>query len=94
MQTSEISDTSPTCEEVQKDIIKLKNNKASSMDNIPVAYLKCAEKIFYRATHPLIEVICRADDIPNGQAVIVLIYRKGDRMKCANYRGITLLNTR
>lgn len=95
VQTAELPDTVPTFEEVQKAISKLKNNKAPGSDKIPAECIKCGGETLYQAIHHLIEAVWNAEEVPREwkEGVIVPIFKKGDRMKCSNYRGITLLNT-
>lgn len=80
----------PTLPEVQDAIRSLKNNKATSPDGIPTEILKEGGP----------ELLCRQEVWEKGElpselrdAVIVTIFKKGDKADCGNCRGISFLST-
>jgi len=75
-------------------IVGLNNWEALGSDNIPAELLKCGDK---RLQH-LIFKLCdkRTEErmpISWHEAVIIPLHKKGDKMECDHYRGISLLNT-
>ena len=84
----------PSQEEIEKAIWNLKTNKAPGEDNIITGLIKNAGRELKERLHTLICVIWRHEKMPDDWRVglIVPIFKKGDKMKCENYRGITLLN--
>lgn len=85
----------PTLEEVAKAIRKLKNNKAPGIDNLPGELFKHGGEALALVMHRLIESIWRTEALPEEWQVSIIhpIHKKGDRLKCENYRGISLLST-
>lgn len=86
----------PSEEEVKTAIQKLKNNKASGIDNIPPELIKCNINMSSRYLTPIIQDIWRTGTIPDSwkEGLIIPIPKKGgDLRECKNWRPITLLNT-
>ncbi|XP_068082254.1 ras GTPase-activating-like protein IQGAP1 [Anabrus simplex] len=79
----------PSLQEVENAIKQLKNNRG-------VNYYGLSEggRILAEHTLMLIVKIWNTETIPpdHRDALIVMIFKKGDRTDCGNYRGITLLS--
>jgi hypothetical protein len=75
-------------------ICNLKTNRAPGEDDIIAELIKNASPTLKDRLHPLICKIWRHEKMPDEWKVglIIPIFKKGDKMKCENYRGITLLN--
>jgi sorting nexin-29 len=94
LQTAEPLVKEPSQEELEKAIGKLKVNKAPGEDDIIVELFKNAGQELKKRLHMLICNIWREEKMPDVWRVglIVALFKKGDKMKCENYRRITLLN--
>jgi len=81
-------------EEMEKAICNLKINKASGEDDIIMELIKYASQELKKRLHALICEIWKDEKMPDDWKVglIVPLLKKGDKMKCENYRGITLLH--
>ncbi|XP_071653719.1 uncharacterized protein [Temnothorax longispinosus] len=86
---------SPSLAEVEEAIKKLKNNRAPGADNIPAELLKYGGDSLATAAHQLIGKIWDNEQIPEEWqlSIICPIHKKGDKLLCKNYRGISLLCT-
>ena len=84
----------PTQEEIEKANGNLKTNKAPGEDDIIGELIKNASRELKKRLYALICKIWEdekmLDDWKAG--LIVSLFKKGDKMKCENYPGITLLN--
>jgi len=80
-------------EEMEKATFNLKINKAPGEDNITELIKNASQKLKERL-YALIHKIWRDEKMPDEWKVglIVPLFKKGDKMKCENYRGIMLLN--
>jgi hypothetical protein len=85
----------PTQDEVKQAIRQLKNGKAAGKDGLPAELLKAGSERLYDAIHRIILRIWEDEEMPEDwlDGLICPIYKKGNRLDCSNYRGITLLNT-
>lgn len=85
----------PTLQEVEFEILKLKNFKAPGIDNLPGELLKHGGNALCMEMHELTVRIWNGEEIPDEWKTSILcpIYKKGDKLECSNYRGIALLNT-
>lgn len=83
----------PTIEEVTVAIKFLKNNKSPGSDNIPSEIWKHGGEALHHRMHNLIRTIWQKERIPKDwkDSTIIPIHKKGDKMACRNYRGISLL---
>jgi len=81
-------------EEMEKAICNLKINKAPGEDDIIAELIKNASQELKKRLHALICKIWRDEKMPDNWKVglIIPLFKKGDKMKGENYRGITVLN--
>ena len=81
--------------DIRMAIEALKNGKAPGMDNIPAELIKAGGEPMERAIYSLITLIWKRERMPTEwqTAIVCPIYKKGDRLDCHNYRGISLLCT-
>lgn len=85
----------PNWDEIQSAINTLKNNKAPGDDKINAELWKAGGRELKTQILKLIQQIWKEERIPENwnESLICPIYKKGDRKKVENYRGISLLNT-
>lgn len=81
-------------EEVRCVIRNLKNGKAAGSDDIRAEMIKNSGEIGISWLYDIIELAWETGKVPDdwAKAVIVPIYKKGDKKDCGNYRGISLLS--
>ncbi|KAL4152688.1 hypothetical protein QTP88_000521 [Uroleucon formosanum] len=93
--TAEPEDVEPTDDEVRMIINTLKNNKSPGEDGLASELLKYGGEELIREVGKLIRDVWHKEEIPKEWqlAIICPIYKKGDRSRYQNYRGISLLNT-
>jgi len=79
---------------MEKAICNLKTNKVPGEDDITTELIKNASRELNEKLHVLICKIWRDEKMPNDWKVglIVPLFKKGDKMKSENCRGITVLN--
>jgi hypothetical protein len=85
----------PTKQEVVAAISKLKNNKAPGDDNLSGELFKAGGAGLIETLHQLIRSYWSDENLPCEwkTGVICPIFKKGCKLECANYRGISLLPT-
>ncbi|XP_058064632.1 uncharacterized protein LOC131214270, partial [Anopheles bellator] len=85
----------PSMDEVKKAVKELKNCKAAGKDGIPAELFKVGSEKLLCALHRLMLKVWTDEELPSDwlEGLICPIYKKGHRLDCSNYRGITLLNT-
>ena len=83
-----------TIEDVKKAIRNLKNNKAAGTDGIHLELIKYIGNKLLNRKHKLVRQILEEQRISEKwkETTIVPIYKRGDRDRCENYRGIALGN--
>jgi sorting nexin-29 len=84
----------PTQEEMKKVSDNLKTNKAPREDDIVAELIKNSSQELKKKFHAFICKIWRDEKMPDDWKIglIVPLFKKGDKMKCENYQGATLLN--
>nr|VZI48410.1 unnamed protein product [Spirometra erinaceieuropaei] len=84
----------PSEEEVADDIRKLRNNKAPGEDGIPAEIFKSCVDTPAPWLHEVMERAWRDEVVPDdwGLGILVPILKKGDKTRCENYRGISLID--
>ena len=88
-------DDLPSFDEVERAILRLKDNKAVGHDNIPAEVIKYAGCALHRRLHNFILDCWSAKCLPQlwKNANIILVHKqKGDRAEFGNSRGISLLS--
>jgi hypothetical protein len=85
----------PSLDETKVAIHTLKNKKALGEDRINSEFWKIGGQEVERELHSVILQIWEEERLPESwkETLICPIFKKGDRRKVKNYRGITLLNT-
>ena len=80
--------------EVEESIIKLKKGKSTGLDNICAEFLQCGGDSTTKVLLKLFNNILTTGHTPMSfkRALIVIIFKKGIRTKCKNYRPISLLS--
>ncbi|BHF70479.1 hypothetical protein SprV_0301353000 [Sparganum proliferum] len=84
----------PSEGEVADTIRKLRNNKAPGADGIPAEIFKSCVDTLAPWLHEVIERAWRDELVPDdwGLGILVPILKKGDKTRCENYRGISLID--
>lgn len=87
-------DDPPILPEISRAISQMKNNKACGPDGIPAEVYKFGGPQLTSRLHDLFTRIWETEQVPSDlkDAMIVTIFKKGDRSVCGNYRGIALLS--
>ena len=83
-----------TCEEVERQLKKMKNGKSCGPDGIPTEALKHLGDWGVRQLTKISNAIMPSGKMSDElrESIITPIYKdKGDHMNCSNYRGIKLL---
>ena len=75
-------------------INRLRNHKAARVCHITAEILKYGGADMAKWLHRVISVVWQSGNCPQDwkRALIVPLFKKGDRSKCDNYRGISLLS--
>ena len=91
---SVVSTDPPSLMEVRTAISKLKRRKAGGLDNIPPEFFLDGGIAPAQELTKLLQCIWASVSMPMDwkTAVIVPLFKKGDKTNCANYRGISLLS--
>nr|VZI06817.1 unnamed protein product [Spirometra erinaceieuropaei] len=84
----------PSEREVADAIRKLRNNKAPEEDGIPAKIFKSCVDTLAPRLHEVTERAWRDEVVPDdwGLCILVSILKNGDKTRCENYRGISLLD--
>ena len=84
----------PELQEIQQEIEKLKNNRAAGKDRLPGDLFKHGGEKLVRGLHWVISRIWDEEKLPEEwmDGVVCPTYKKGDKLDCCNFRGITLIN--
>ena len=85
----------PSKEEIERVIKRMKNNKVPGEDGIIVELISQAGSDMREKMYKVIKQIWEEEEMPNKWRVGILhpLHKKGDKAECSNYRGIMLLNT-
>jgi hypothetical protein len=83
----------PSLDEVVTAIGGLKNNKAPGLDGLPAELFKTGCDELHAKLHQLIVRVWTEEKLPDEWMIglICPIHKKGCKMTCTNYRGISLL---
>jgi sorting nexin-29 len=92
--TVEPEDAGPTLEEVEEAVKHQRNERAPGGDQLTAELLKCGGPYLIRYLHRLIIEIWERGEMPEEwkTGLICPIFKKGDKLNCSNYRGVTLRN--
>ena len=80
--------------EVETAIKKMKSNKSAGIDEFSVDMIKSLGPIGVQWVYRVVKAIWRENCVPDDwkRGIIIPFFKKGDKKKCPNYRGITLLS--
>jgi len=93
--TAETLVPEPSASEVELAINKPKSHKSPDTDQIPAELIKAGGRTSCLEIHKLITSIWKKEKLPEEwkDLIIVPIHKKGDKIVCNNYRGISRLPT-
>jgi hypothetical protein len=93
--TAEPQVPEPSASEFKLAIEKLKSHKSPGIDQIPAELMKAGCRTIRSEIHKVINSIWNKEKLRKewNESTIVPIYKKGDKIDCNNYRGISLLST-
>jgi hypothetical protein len=76
-------------------IAKLNMFKSPGTGQIPAELIQAGGEILRSKIHKLINCIWNKEELPNQwkESIIVPVHKKGDKIECSNYQGISLLST-
>jgi hypothetical protein len=85
----------PSAFDVEMAIEKLKRHKSLEIDQIRAELIKAGRRTIRSEVHKLINSISNKEKLPEEwkESIVVSVYKKGDKMDCSNYRGISILLT-
>jgi hypothetical protein len=85
----------PSRLEFEIAIAKLKMYKSPGSDEIPATLIQAGGEILLSAIHKLINSVWNEEELPNKwkESIIIPLHKKNDKIRCTNYRGISLLST-
>jgi sorting nexin-29 len=85
----------PSLVELETATGNLKSYKSPGTDQIPADLIKAVGETLYSEIHRPICCIWNKQELPQQwkESIIVPIYKKGDKIDCNKYRGISLLST-
>lgn len=88
-----MSEEPPSLNEIQKVIKCLKSGRAPGIDGLPPDLFKTENPSLIQDLHNLYSKIWADEKIPIDwqTAIIIPIFKKGEKRNCKNYRGISLL---
>lgn len=95
MQTAEMFIEDPSYEEFTQAVQRLKRNRSPGVDCINSELLIFGGETLWNYLFDLIRLVWQNEVMPDEWKVAAIcpIFKKGDRSKCENYRGIALLCT-
>jgi sorting nexin-29 len=95
MHTPEPFVQEPSASEVEVAIGELKRYKSPGVDQIPVELIQAGGGTLRSEIHKLIKLIRNKEELPHQwkEPIVAYIHKKGDKIDCSNYRGISLLST-
>jgi sorting nexin-29 len=95
MHTGELFVPAPSAAEFEVAIRELKTYKSSSSDQIPAELIQAGGGVLHSEIHKLIMLIWNKEELPYQwkESIAVSIHKKGDKIDCSNYRGMSLLTT-
>jgi hypothetical protein len=74
---------------VEMTIEKLKRHRSPGIEQIPAELIKARGRTIRCESHKLIISIWNKEELPEEwkESIILLIYKKGAKIDCSNYRG-------
>jgi helix-turn-helix protein len=87
--------TEITSQEVYRAVKGMKNNKAAGPGGLQIELIKNAPSGVYEILARIYNKCLQGEETPQEwkKAYITSIYKKGDRRKCENYRGISITSS-
>jgi hypothetical protein len=85
----------PSALEVETVIAKMKNFKYPGSDQIPAKLIQAGGETLVSVMHKFINSIWNKRELPDQwkESVIIQVHKKGDKIGCNNYHGISVLST-
>jgi hypothetical protein len=85
----------PSLVEVEIAVGKLKIYKSPGTDQIPAELIEAGGETLYSEIHRFICCIWNKEELPQQwkESIILPIHKKGDKVDCNDYRGISLIST-